>query len=62
MRKFTFNTFRKDEPSEIREKPATQPSPTPGFGAYRTIISRHEAMAERLKNEPSAPIPPKDNV
>lgn len=62
MRKFNFNTFRKDEqPAGIRNEPQ-QPSPSPGFSAYRTILSRHEAMAERLKNEPSVPIPPKDPV
>jgi hypothetical protein len=47
MRKFNFNKFRKEE----NNIPA--PSPKPRFSAYRTIITQHDQMKERLKDAPS---------
>lgn len=50
MRKFNFNSFKKNQPSAIEEKQPTKPR----FSAYRTILSRHDAVASRLKDEPVA--------
>lgn len=48
MRKFNFNKFKKEE--ALNEP---MPSPKPRFSAYRTIITRHDQLKERLKDEPS---------
>ncbi len=49
MRKFNFNSFKKQEAPVIKEE-------KPRYSAYRTIISRHNAVKERLKDEPVANI------
>ena len=43
MRKFNFNSFRKKTEAQ---------KPEQRFSAYRTVISRHQAVQERLKDEP----------
>lgn len=48
MRRFNFNTFT--------QKPEEKEKPKPRYSAYRTVISRHEHSAEKLKNEPIAVI------
>ena len=54
MRRFNFNNFKKNnraiEPEKIEKEPVRR------YSAYRTIISRHEATAARLKDEPVAVI------
>lgn len=53
MRKFNFNSFRKGE----KPQEATAQAPQrPRYSAYRTIISKHEALKEKLKDEPVADI------
>ncbi len=49
-----FNSFSPKNKSVIQKKEAPE---KPKYSAYRTIISRHEAAAARLQNEPSAVIP-----
>ncbi len=53
MRRFNFNSFKKDQENTI---PNSTPTKKRTFSAYRTIISRHEAAKERLKDEPIAAI------
>ena len=51
MRKFNFNTFKRENPTDkLPEAPKRK------YSAYRTIISRHEAASARLKDEPVARI------
>ncbi len=51
MRRFNFNNFKKN--STITPK-QPEKEPVRRYSAYRTIISRHEAAAARLKDEPVA--------
>ena len=55
MRKFNAfrHTFKAPEISEEAPKKPRQ------FSAYRTILNKHEAVKERLKDEPVAAIDPK---
>ncbi len=59
MRKFNFNNFSiaknrsSIEPESIKPLNEAPPKHT---GAYRTIISRHEAVNAKLKDEPVAVI------
>ncbi len=50
MRRFNFNAFNQ----KPEEKPEEKLKPR--YSAYRTVISRHETSAEKLKNEPIAVI------
>jgi hypothetical protein len=50
MRKFNFNSFKKNQ--EVKEKQESKPR----YSAYRTIMSKHEAIALKLKDEPVANI------
>ncbi len=50
MRKFNFNSFKK------QETPAKQTPQKPRYSAYRTIISRHDAIKAKLQDEPIANI------
>lgn len=52
MRKFGFNSFGNVN-NVTTENPETQ---KPRYSAYRTVISKHDLLAEKLKNEPSAVI------
>ena len=52
MRKLNFNSFNNFK----KEEPVPEAPKKNSYSAYRTIISRHEAAAERLKDEPSAVI------
>ncbi|MBP5661967.1 MAG: hypothetical protein J6X30_02285 [Clostridia bacterium] len=52
MRK--FNAFR--HAFKAPEPPEEAPKQTRQFSAYRTILSKHEAVKERLKDEPVAAI------
>ena len=53
MRKFNFNSFKKNQDvSPVQTKEEQKPR----FSAYRTIISRHDAINSRLKDEPVSPI------
>ncbi len=54
MRKFNFNSFKKEEKPQATNTP--QSPQKPRYSAYRTIISRHEALKEKLKDEPVADI------
>ena len=56
MRRFNFNTFKKSNDTITPEK--VEKEPVRRYSAYRTIISRHEAAAARLKDEPVAAIEP----
>ena len=49
MRKFNFNSFKKEEKPQMAEQ-------KPRYSAYRTIISKHEALKDKLKDEPVADI------
>ncbi len=53
MRKFNFNSFKKGQDTPTVQ---TKESQKPRFSAYRTIISRHDAINSRLKDEPVSPI------
>lgn len=53
MRKFNFNSFGEKDKNTVFEEPAC---PKPRYSAYRTVISKHDSVAEKLKNEPSAVI------
>ncbi len=53
MRKFNFNSFKKNQDPPTAPNQETQ---KPRFSAYRTIISRHDAANSRLKDEPVSPI------
>lgn len=51
MRKFNFNSLKKEEKPQMTETPQK-----PRYSAYRTIISKHEALKDKLKDEPVADI------
>ena len=51
MRKFNFNSFKKNQ--EVKE---SKQETKPRYSAYRTIMSKHEAIALKLKDEPIANI------
>lgn len=53
MRKFNFNNFKKN--NSVINEPAKLEKPR--FSAYRTIISKHDAVNMRLQDEPRAVIP-----
>ena len=53
MRKFNFNSFGEKDKPAFQEDTACQ---KPRYSAYRTVISKHDSVAEKLKNEPSAVI------
>lgn len=50
MRKFNFNNFKKND--SIINEPVKPEKPR--FSAYRTIISKHDAINKRLQDEPHA--------
>ena len=53
MRKFNFNTFKKNQ------EPATSATPEkPQYSAYRTIMTKHEAITKKLKDEPKQNVAP----
>lgn len=49
MRKFNFNSLKKQEAPITKEE-------KPRYSAYRTIISKHDAIKAKLKDEPVANI------
>ncbi len=51
MRKFNFNSFKKNQAETIVPE-----QKKPRFSAYRTIVSRHDAIRSRLQDEPIATI------
>ncbi len=53
MRKFNFNSFGEKDKPVFQEDTACQ---KPRYSAYRTVMSKHDSVAEKLKNEPSAVI------
>ncbi len=54
MRKFNFNNFKKN--NSVINEPAVKPE-KPRYSAYRTIISKHDQVNQRLQDEPRAVIP-----
>ena len=54
MRKFNFNNFKKN--NSVINETAVKPE-KPRYSAYRTIISKHDQVNQRLQDEPRAVIP-----